>query len=189
MNGPLRAALLFRYAQLLAFFGQQAPALKLLQTVVRENPRHQRAWTFIGFMRAQKKEPDAAIEAFDRAIALRPSDADTHFNAGFVLQQAGRHAEAMKYFEQAIAHNPYLDRAWYGLGLSLAHERRYGEAAVKFKEAGRLQPFNPYAGYQLAHAWFELGEHDKVRAEYERIKAFDPKVAERIRLDFGVLKS
>ena len=45
---------------------------------------------------------------------------------------------------------------------------------------------NPYAGYQLAGVWHRLGLRDKVRAEYERIKGFDPKVAERIRTEFGV---
>ena len=38
----------------------------------------------------------------------------------------------------------------------------------------------------LAAAWFKLGEHEKVRAEYRRVKGFDPKIAEHVRVDFGV---
>ena len=92
----------------------------------------------------------------------------------------------MPRFERAIEIDPRVDRAWYGLGLSLAHLGRLEEAAAKFQEAARLQPFNPYAGYQLAGVWHRLDRRDKLRAEYERIKGFDPKVAERIRVEFGV---
>ncbi len=34
-----------------------------------------------------------------------------------------------------------------------------------------------------------LGKPDKVRAEYDRVQGFDPKVAERIRIEFGVTPS
>jgi hypothetical protein len=34
--------------------------------------------------------------------------------------------------------------------------------------------------------WHLLGRRDKLRAEYERITGFDPMVAERIRIEFGV---
>ena len=42
--------------------------------------------------------------------------------------------------------------------------------------------------YQLAAAWFKLGEPEKVRAEYRKLKTFDPKIAAHVRTDFGVPK-
>jgi Flp pilus assembly protein TadD len=88
--------------------------------------------------------------------------------------------------QRAIDLDPKLDRAWYGLGLSLAHDARYEEAALKFREAARLQPLNPYAGYHLAAALFKLGRRDEMRAEYERVKGFDPKVSALMRREFGI---
>lgn len=188
MRDSLRCAVRFWYAQLLTLLGQKMRAADVFQRLVQEFPRHQRAWSALGFLRADRGQPEAAIAAFERAVALK-SDPPALFNLGFVLQRSGRHGEAIERFQQTIALDRNLDRAWYGLGLSLAHEGRHEEAATKFQEAARLQPFNPYAGYHLAAAWFKLGQHDKVKAEYERVKGFDPKVAERIRLDFGVLQS
>jgi len=184
MQDAFRSWLLFQWAKLLLFVGFRARAIEALRTVVQEDPHHVRAWTSLGFLHAEQGRLREATQAFDQALALR-TDAPTLFNAGYVLQRAGRHEAAMGHFQRAIALDANLDRAWYGLGLSLAHEGRHEEAIPKFEEAARLQPFNPYAGYQLAAAWFKLGRQDKVQSEYVRVKGFDPKVAERIRLDFG----
>ena len=184
----LRPSLLFFLAQTLIFFKQQDRALQALESLLREQPNHQRAWSIAAFLHAEKGRLHQAADAFGRALALDPADAPTLFNAGFVLQRLGRHEEAIERFTRAIEIDPKIDRAWYGLGLSLVQRGRYREAIDRLSEASRLQPFNPFARYQLAAAWFKLGEPDKVQAEYRHVKGFDPTVAEHIRSDFGVPK-
>ena len=129
-----------------------------------------------------------SIAVLERAATLSPHDAATLFNLGFVLQKAGRHEEAIARMSRAVELQPPLDRAWYGLGISLIHLGRFREAIERLTEAARLQPLNPFARYQLAAAWFKLGEPEKVRAEYRKLKTFDPKIAAHVREDFGVPK-
>lgn len=185
MTDNLRPALRFWWGQVLALLKMNSRALETYRAVTRDNPRHQQAWSCIGVMLAERDQ-HAALEAFERALAIDPGDAASHFNVGFLLQGRGRHEEAIARFNRTIEIDPLVDRAWYGLGLSLASLGQHAQAAEKFEEAARLQPMNPYAGYQLAGARHKLGEHEKVRAEYLRVKGFDPKVAERIRVEFGV---
>lgn len=186
LSEPLRPSLLFWYGQFLMLFKRHSRALEVFRAVAREHPSHQQAWSCIGFLLAEREQFEPAIDAFERALALNVADSASHFNVAFILQRIGRHEQAIARFERTIETDPKVDRAWYGLGLSLSHLGRLEEAAAKFQEAARLQPFNPYAGYQLAGVWHRLGRRDKLRAEYERIKGFDPKVAERIRIEFGV---
>lgn len=188
MTESLRPSLLFWYGQLQMLLKRHTRALELFREVARDNPRHQQAWSCIGFLLAEREQFDEAVAAFARALALDPKDAPSHFNVAFLLQRLGRHEEAVAAFERTIAVDPATDRAWYGMGVSLAKLDRLELAAEKLGEAARLQPMNPYAGYQLAGVWHRLGRQDRLRAEYERIKGFDPKVAERIRLEFGVTK-
>ena len=176
----------FFFAQVWIFFRQHARALEALEALLREQPDHVRARRIAGFLYAERGRTADSIGALERADALAPDDAGTLFNLGFVLQKAGRHEEAITRLTRAVELNPALDRAWYGLGLSLIHVDRFKEAIVRLTEAARLQPLNPYARYQLAAAWFKLGEPEKVRAEYRKVKRFDPRVAEHIRADFGV---
>lgn len=185
MRPRLRSALLFRYAQFLTFFGLQARAMEFIQVALEADPGHQRAWTFAGFLNAQHGRFDAAVRDFERAVALKPDDTDSQFNLGFALQHLGRHEQAIESFGRVLAVRPLMDRAWYGSGLSLLKLGRWEEAAAKLAEAVRLQPMNPYAGYHLAAAWLRLGRRDKVRAEYERVRQFDPKVAEQMAREFG----
>jgi len=183
-----RPSLLFFRAQFYLFIKQHARALESIEALLREDPTHQRAWSIAGFLHAEKGRFDDAIAAFERAVALNPRDAACVFNYAFALQRAGRHDEAIGRFQQAVELDPSIDRAWYGIGLSLIQRGRYREAIEKLGEAARLQPLNPFARYQLAAAWFKLGEHEKVQAEYRHVKGFDPAVAEHIRIDFGVPK-
>lgn len=183
-----RPSLLFLFAQACIFFKQHARALQALEALLRAQPDHPRAWSIAGFLYAEKGRHAEAIAAFQRALALAPDDAATRFNLGFVLQKAGRHEEAIEPLSRAVELQASLDRAWYGLGLSLIHCGRFREAIERLTEAARLQPLNPYPRYQLAAAWFKLGEPEKVRAEYRKLKSFDPKVAAHVREDFGVPK-
>lgn len=185
MARSLGASLLFRYAQFLTFCGMKARAHEFVELALQQNPNHQRAWTFSGFLHAEKGRFDAAIRDFEQALALKPGDADSAFNLGYALQKVGRHPEAMERFQRVVELNAFMDRAWYGMGLSLAKLGRHEEAAEKLAEAARLQPMNPYAGYHLAAAWFQLGQRTKVNAEFERIRGFDPKVAAQMARDFG----
>jgi tetratricopeptide (TPR) repeat protein len=186
MRQSLRPSILFWYGQLLTLFKRRGRALAVFRAVTREDPRHREAWRCLGFLLAEHGQLQAAIEAFEHALALNALDAAAHFNIGFILQRVGRHEEAVARFQRALEIDAGLDRAWYGLGISLATLGRLAEAAARFGEAARLQPRNPFAGYQLAGVWHRMGERDKLRAEYERVRGFDADVAERIRIEFGV---
>jgi tetratricopeptide (TPR) repeat protein len=183
-----RSSLLFYRVQLYLFFKQHRRALEALEALLQEDPTHQRAWSIAGFLYTEANALDKAIPAFEHAVGLNPKDAATAFNFAFALQRAGRHDEAIARFQQAIDLDPSIDRAWYGMGVSLVQRGRYREAIEKLNEAARLQPLSPFAPYQRAAAWFKLGEHEKVRSEYRKVKGFDPIVAEHIRVDFGVPK-
>jgi tetratricopeptide (TPR) repeat protein len=180
--------LLFYFAQCCIFFRQHARALEALEALLRSQPDHHRAHSIAGFLYAEQGRTKEAIAVLERAAALAPDDAANQFNLGFVLQKAGRHEDAIARMSRAVELRPSLDRAWYGLGISLIHTGRFRDAIERLTEAARLQPFNPFARYQLAAAWFKLGEPEKVRAEYRKLKGFDPKIAKHVRVDFGVPK-
>ncbi len=184
----MRRWLLHLQAQFWFYVKQHERALVALEAFVAHYPAEAQAWTSHAYLYAEKSRYNDSLGAFERALRLGARDAATRFNYGFALQKVGRHDAALKAFEEAVALQPNLDRAWYGMGISLVHNGAYREAIEKLAEAARLQPLSPFPRYQLAAAWFKLGEHDKVRAEYRHVKTFDPTVAEHIRVDFGVPK-
>ena len=184
-NASVGTTLQFWYARLLTRYRRKARALEVFRAVVRDQPRHPRAWSCIGFLLAEKEQFEPAAQAFERARALEPHDGAANFNLGYMLQQLGRHEQALEHFDRALELDRDMGRAWYASGISLMRLGRAADALPKFEEATRLQPSDPYPRYQLAAIWHQRGDQDRLRLEYERVRELDPRLAERMRLDFG----
>lgn len=184
--GSLRTTLLFGYGRVLTRLKRRRRALEIFRSVTHAAPRHAGAWRCAGFLRAAEARYDEALADFERAAALEPRDAPTCFNVAFMLQRLGRHDAALARLAEALALDPAMDRGWFALGLSRLALGRHAEAAEAFGKAAALKPGDPYAGYHLAGIWHTLGEAGKLQAEYLRVKALDPKVADRIRTECGL---
>ena len=66
MNDTLGPSLLFWYGQLLSVFKQNARALQVFREVARANPRHQQAWSCIGFMLAERERVALNLQERER---------------------------------------------------------------------------------------------------------------------------
>jgi tetratricopeptide (TPR) repeat protein len=85
-------------------------------------------------------DPDGAIAAYRKAVALRPRHAEAHNNLGLLLRRRGDLDEAVDAFRRATAFAPALAAAHYNLGLALAARKAWGDAADAFFESLRLRP-------------------------------------------------
>ena len=63
-----------------------------------------------------KGDLDGAIEAFKKAVTLRPKEAETHYYLGYALGIKGLLADAILELQRAISLNPELGEAHYYLG-------------------------------------------------------------------------
>ena len=64
-------------------------------------------------------EVNEAIAYFQRALRIRPDDAQAHNNLGAILFQVGRVPEAILHLEQRLRLKPGDANAHYGLGTAL----------------------------------------------------------------------
>ena len=108
------------------------------------------------------------------------------FNLAYVLQQKGRHDEALFAFEHAVGHCPGMDQAWYGLALALIEQGRLREARDVLKKTTTLQPMAPHGWYRLGQVELALGAPEKALQVVDRLRQFEPKVAEQLKRDIGV---
>ncbi len=138
------------------------------------------------FNHAQLGRKREALATFDRVVALKPDDAEAHFNRGFLLQELNDHDGAMAAFDRALAINPDHDRALYGKALSLISTRRVEEAVAPLKRNTKLQPMSPYGWYQLARVQHELGRRDETQRILDHLATFEPKVARQLERETGL---
>jgi TolB-like protein len=145
---------------LFALAGEVAMAAAALDRVLTRNPNAARAWSARGIIHALRNEPEAAIEAIERARRLSPFDRHAF---GYAVNIAVAHLVARR-FEQAIE---WADRALHDqprtvVGMrakvvALAHLGRLDKAGTELSRVLAVQPKGTIAGFR-EHAHFMAPE-------------------------------
>lgn len=122
---------------------------------------------------------DRALVEIDRALALNPSDAESHSQRGSILLWTGRLEEAIAAFETAFVLNPNLSASSaLDLGIAYYTARRHDDA-VRFLEREALRhPDFVFIPVVLAAAYGQLGRTADTKRMAEtvrrRLPVFDP---------------
>jgi adenylate cyclase len=116
---------------------------------------------------------DQAIQAFERAVALNPNDADTLTDFGWCLNYAGRSLEGLDYARKAMRLNPHCPE-WYVAQLGQIHfdARQYEEAITVLDGLRNLYTVPVGLAQAASHA--ALGHRDKARAAIRCVLQVDP---------------
>jgi tetratricopeptide (TPR) repeat protein len=100
-----------------------------------------------------------ARDAFGRAAAATPRDADVHTALGVIAHLAGDYAQAASAFEAALALRPEDYSLWNKLGATLANSGRSDAAKGAYAHALRHKPNYMRAWSNLGIAHSNLGEY------------------------------
>ena len=84
--------------------------------------------------------PRDAAEAFGKALAKNPNNADAWFGRGSVLLEGGKPQEALAQFDRALALNPDSFLAYQNKGAALLELRRYAESVLNQDACLRINP-------------------------------------------------
>jgi TolB-like protein/Tfp pilus assembly protein PilF len=108
-----------------------------------------------------------ASEAYERALALAPGNAQILRASGYFAAQMGHFDAALAATRRAVVLDPLARQSHYALGLGLYVARRYQEAVAAFAEVISLDP-----GFKAAYAWhglayYGLGNLQSARASCE----------------------
>jgi predicted TPR repeat methyltransferase len=103
----------------------------------------------------------AAIDAYQHAIAIDPSHANAHSNLGVLLRATGKPLEAEAAYRTAIRLNPEHIDAYTNLGILLNALKRTKEATECYCKVITLRPKHREARRLLALAHCVLGDIDE----------------------------
>ena len=160
--------------------GRLAEAEHAYRQIVASDANQPRAWHLLGVIAHQKGEHEVARTCISRALELNPNDAEAHGNLGTVLQAQGRLDEAAASGRQAVALNPGSASAHFNLGNTLSAQFNFSLAVDCYREAialltkGVAGPDIADVRYNLATAFYELGEFDESKAEFEAVLQVRP---------------
>jgi tetratricopeptide (TPR) repeat protein len=154
--------------------GRDAEAESLLQKAIELAPDFLLAILDLGKLRKEQDRYGESLECFDRALALDPENAQTHFLRAATLAPAAFTNEAIEAYLECLRLRPDHLAATLGLGHMYKAVGRYHDAVASYDACIRLRP--------------DLGETYWSLANLKTYRFDDATVAEmQSRLDVGGL--
>ena len=98
----------------------------------------------------ENEDADAAVDAYEHAIAADPTLLDAHINLGRLLHESGRHAQGERVYREAI--KIFVDEPLllFHLGVLLDDRGRKNDAIAAYESALRIDPSLADCHYNLA---------------------------------------
>jgi Tfp pilus assembly protein PilF len=143
-------------------------------TVTRIEPDYADGWVNVARARLDEGRTAEAKEVLEKALAIDPALAKTHFFLGMALKNLGQYDDAKQHFEQARDKYPRDRVVRNQLGRVLFLKRQFKDAIAEFEAALAIDPEDLQAHYNLMLCYQGLGDREQAAREeqlYRRFKA------------------
>jgi tetratricopeptide (TPR) repeat protein len=115
-----------------------------------------------------------ALASFDKAVFIRPNNADAWLERGVVLEYLGQYSQAVDSYDKAIVLQPAYAEAWYNRGIALRKLGRYADAISSYDKAIAISPSYIEALLNRGVALDYLGRYDEAVASYDKVLELQP---------------
>lgn len=106
----------------------------------------------------EERDPVAAIDAYRRALRLRPETTEAWINLGRLFAESGDSTAAHDCFRSALDLDPADATAYYNLGVLAQDAGTEGDAIALYRRALELDPHLAEAHYNLATLFDQSGD-------------------------------
>ena len=128
------------------------------------------------FLAAPRRLFDQAIEAYQKAIDLRPFYADAYVGLGEAKAAKGDVDGAIGAYTKALAANPMNPRVHMSLGkIYYAEKSLYYESVTAYRKAIELDPRSVEARMGLGEVYEDKGLYKEAMEEYKKVIDLDGK--------------
>jgi len=114
-----------------------------LELRVGGNPQDIEAWVHLGNVYFDTDQFPKAIDAYEKALALKPDSPDVWTDLGIMYHRDGRPQKAIECFDQAMVIDPRHEHARFNKGIVLIHDMQDQTGAIQAWE--ELLEINPLA--------------------------------------------
>ncbi len=161
-------------ANMLRERGDPAQAARLCREGLERIGSDVALWRALGLAELALHDASAARDAFERALALAPTDGETHYNHGVALQTLRAHDEALRAYQRALAFAPDLLAADFNIGVVLQEQGR-GDAAIHvFEKVLAREPRHVLAYKALGDTLLAARRIDDWLKVFDRFEAACP---------------
>ena len=108
-----------------------AAKTQALKDIVQKDPKNLSAWAELGNIYFDTNQPQEAIDAYSKYLALKPDNADVRTDMGIMYRKLGDFDRAIKEFRTAAQNDPKHVNSRYNIGIVLLHDKQDIKGAIK----------------------------------------------------------
>jgi tetratricopeptide (TPR) repeat protein len=157
-----------------------AAAVAPLHRAVDLLPAQSRPRFLLGQAQERSGNIPGAVESYESALHLDPSDVETEMHLGSLYIGLKRYSDAETKFRAALEAQPKSPQALLGLAQSLDAQKK-PEAAAAYRDYLAVQPNTPGAESRTIHLLLEQKQYDAALAELDRAEAGKPPSLDSLR--------
>lgn len=156
-----------RDAQALEARGDWPGAESQWRALTRSEPDDYRYWTSLGAAIAHQRRYGEAIEAYRKALSLRPHGVEAELNLGIAYFKSGELEKAIPPLRDVVVQSPANTQAGLVLGMSLYGAGKYVEAAPYLERSQAADPRNRELALVVAQTHLWAGAYEKAKREFQ----------------------
>jgi tetratricopeptide (TPR) repeat protein len=160
--------------------GHFSEAERRCTAVLALNGKSFEALHLLALTQAELGKHNAALDNYDRALAIRPNYADAHNNRANTLQRLGRFDEALESYRRALTIRPDYAEAFNNRGNALYCLNRFDEALESYQQALEIRPDYADTLNNRGILFQELGRFDEALECYQGALAIRPDYADAL---------
>jgi protein O-GlcNAc transferase len=132
-------------------------------------------WRALGLAQLAQHDGESAVAAFEKALALASTDAQTHYNMGVALHMSARHQDALRAYQRALVFDPKNLAAEFNIGVVFQQLGRLDAAAHAFEQVLDRDPEHVPAHKALGDVLLAGRQIDKWFRAFQRFETHCPR--------------
>ena len=145
------------------------------------------AYMNLGIVEAALKDHRSAEASYAKAISLRRTYPDAHYNLGTLYLSRGLKADALAQFVTATEQNPRHFSAWSNKVILLDDTEDFAQAEEAALKAAALFPDQPDFYFHLGNIYGKTGRFEEAESKYLKALSFESSVQPIYYSNMGVL--
>ena len=147
--------------------GELPQAEDAMRAYLRRKPDDATAYFGLGRILQLRLQNDAAREAFNNSLELRPVQTESLYQLADMALKENQYQGAIELAKRVLARDPRHGGAMTVYGIALYRQKDYAESAQMLRQATLVAPDYQPAHYYLGLAFARLGRDQESNSEFE----------------------
>ena len=157
---------------------QHQKALKQVEIAIQKHPQSFMLFSIKGTILKGMGQLDLCVEAYSKAISIKPDYADGYYNLGNALQSQGNLDQAIFNYKRALKFKPNYIEAYNNMGVALEAKGEMEQAVKAYKKVISVNPNDADALNNLGVSLERQGKLDQAVDAFTKSTNINPNHAD-----------